>query len=209
MNNKTIAGVAVAVIVVVIACCAVYYFSNDDGPSGQDDVPSEPGQVPGGDDTPDDVRVLVAYFSKTGTTERYAEEIQGLTGADIVRIETTVPYPEDYTQTTEVALDELNSDARPEMSTFVVDMDQYDIVLIGYPVWWHAPPMAVLSFLEDYDLGGKTVVTFCTSASSPISETTGYIEGSIGDADLIEGIRMTPSTDIGQWLESVGVPLSA
>lgn len=207
MNNKTIAGVIAVIVVVAIACCAVYYTSNDDGPSGADEPPSVPGDVPGDDGASDDVRVLIAYFSKTGTTERYAEEIQAATGADMVRIETAVPYPDDYTTTTEVALAELNSNSRPELTTLVEDMDQYDVIIIGYPVWWHAPPMAVLSFLEDYDLSGKTVITFCTSASSPISETTGYIEGSVGDATLIEGIRMTPSADLEQWLDSVGVPV--
>lgn len=216
MDNRIIAGAVAVIVVIVVVACAAYYITDDDGDGGQPEVPQGPEDVPGGDvpgDDPgqadEDVRVLIAYFSRTGTTEGYAEDLQALTGADIVRIETVDQYPDDYTATTEIAQDELNSDARPEISTVVEDMDQYDIILVGYPIWWGAPPMAVLTFLEDYDLSGKTVVTFCTSGSSPISGSTPYIEGSVGDAELIEGVRMTSSVDLGSWLESVGVPLAA
>ncbi len=200
MNSKILAG-AVIVVILAAACIAYVVQSDDNEEAPAPEVPTIPDQPD--TEEPDDLRILVAYFSRTGTTERYAQTIQSLTGADIVEIETVVPYPSDYATTTDVARDELNANARPELSTVVDDMDQYDVIFVGYPIWWHAPPMAVLSFLEDYDLGGKTIVTFCTSASSPMSETTGYFEGSIGDAEFIEGIRITSSTDVGSWVESI------
>lgn len=103
-------------------------------------------------------KALIAYFSKTGTTQRAAEEIQKLTGADMFRIEPVQAYPEEYQRTTEIARDELNQNARTQVKGKVDDMAQYDTIFVGYPIWWMEPPMPVLTFLESYDLNGKTVI---------------------------------------------------
>lgn len=94
-----------------------------------------------------------------------------------MEIEPTNPYPTDYTSTTTIAQEELNNDARPAINTEVDNMDRYETIIIGFPIWYGAPPMVILTFLEDYNLSGKTIVTFCTSGSSPISGSTSYIEG--------------------------------
>ena len=106
-------------------------------------------------------KALIAYFSKTGTTQRAAEEIQKLTGADMFRIEPVQAYPEEYQRTTEIARDELNQNARTQVKGKVDDMAQYDTIFVGYPIWWMEPPMPVLTFLESYDLNGKTVIPMC------------------------------------------------
>ena len=211
MNAKTAVCVVVAVIAIAAVAYAAYTLGSGDN-APEDDTPSPdvtptptptPSPTPSGGD--DDTKILVAYFSRTNTTERYAQQIASITGADTVRIQTVNPYPDDYTATTEVARDELNDDARPEISTVVDDMSDYDVIFIGYPIWWGAPPMAVLTFLEDYDLSGKTVVTFCTSASSSIAGSTGYIRGSADGAEVIEGLRMTSSTDVAGWISGLGL----
>jgi flavodoxin len=86
--------------------------------------------------------------------------IQKKTGGDLFHIETVTAYPKDYTETTEVAKDELRSKARPKLTGRVENMGAYDFIFPGYPNWWGTSPMAVFTFLESYDLSGKTIVPF-------------------------------------------------
>lgn len=208
MNVKHVTVACVLLIAVTAIGVGVVLTNGGDndvttGPSVPEtpDVPDTP-DVP---TSPSDGRVLVVYFSKTGTTEAQAQRIADLTGGDILEIVPTVPYPGDYSATTEIAQDELRNDVRPAIDTKVEDMGQYDTIVVGYPIWWNAPPMAVLTFLEDYDLTGKTVVTFCTSGGSLISNSTSYIEGSAEGATVIEGQRITQSTDVRSWLDGLGL----
>lgn len=206
MNGKHIATACVILIAVVAIGTGAFLNSNMDRNSPS--VPSEP-DVPDTPDvpiTPSEGDILVAYFSKTGTTEARAQRIADITGGDLVEIEPTTPYPTDYTSTTTIAREELNSDARPAINTEVDDVDRYEtIIIIGFPIWYGAPPMAILTFLEDYDLSGKTIVTFCTSGSSPISGSTSYIEGSAPGAEVIQGQRLTSDTDVESWLSGLGL----
>ena len=122
--------------------------------------PEEPGDNP---DTPSgNSKILVAYFSWGGTTQRMAEEIVRQTGADIFRIEPVVPYPTEYTPCTEVAREEKDNNARPAIAGEVENWSDYDTVFIGCPVWWWTTPMIICTFAESYDFEGKTVVPFCT-----------------------------------------------
>ena len=91
-------------------------------------------------------KILVAYFSWGGTTQRMAQEIVRQTGADIFRIEPVVPYPTEYTPCTEVALEEKNNDARPAIKNKVENWADYDTVFIGCPVWWWTTPMIICTF---------------------------------------------------------------
>lgn len=110
-------------------------------PENPDD-PDQPGDNP---DTPDsDSKILVAYFSWGGTTQRMAQEIVRQTGADLFRIEPVVPYPTEYTPCTEVALEEKNNDARPAIAATVENWEDYDTVFIGCPVWWWTTPMIIV-----------------------------------------------------------------
>ena len=103
-------------------------------------------------------KVLVAYFSWSGNTRNLAHQIQGLTGGDLFEIETVKAYPEKYRSCTEYAKKEKEADARPALKSKVKDMDAYDVVYVGFPNWWGTAPMAIWSFLEGYDLTGKTVI---------------------------------------------------
>ncbi len=96
-------------------------------------------------------KVLIAYFSWSGTTQRMANQIQEITGGDLFRIEPENPYPEDYTPCTEVALEEKNNNARPAIKDKVENWADYDIVFIGCPVWWWTTPMIIHTFCESYD----------------------------------------------------------
>ena len=107
-------------------------------------------------------KVLVAYFSRSGNTKAIASHIKELTGGDLFEIQTAKPYPADYHTCTEVAKKEKNDNARPELKEKVKNMEEYDIIFIGFPNWWGTMPMPILTFLESYKLEGKIVIPFCT-----------------------------------------------
>ena len=151
-------------------------------------------------------KVLVAYFSHTGNTEKVAQLIQSKTGADLFKIETATPYPTVYRETTELAKQEKSANARPALKNTVSDMAQYDVVFVGYPIWWYTAPMAVATFADSYDFTGKTVITFCTSGGSPISDSTPDMQAWFKGANVVEGIRAYPSdaASTERWLGRLG-----
>lgn len=114
-----------------------------------------------------DTGTLVVYFSWSGAgnTEKMANVIKERTGADILRIEPAKAYPTDYDECGEVAKVERDEDARPELANLPKDLDGYDTVFIGYPIWWHTAPMIIGTFLESFDFTEKDVYPFAQSAS--------------------------------------------
>lgn len=185
----------------------------DGGEDGTPENPDEPEnpEEPGDDpDTPSgDSKILVAYFSWGGTTQRMAQEIVRQTGANIFRIEPVVPYPTDYTECTEVAQEEKNNNTRPAIADEVENWEQYDTVFIGCPVWWWTTPMIICTFAESYYFEGKTVVPFCTYASTYRDETLARIVELTPDADHLTGEGLTSGRineqNISSWLKEIGV----
>lgn len=179
----------------------------DDGGEDTPDNPEQPGDNP---DTPgSNGKILVAYFSWGGTTQRMAQEIASQTGADLFRIEPTVPYPTDYTACTEVALEERDNDARPAIAGNVENWEQYDVIFLGSPVWWHTAPMIIATFAESYDFKGKTVVPFCTYAATYRDETLARIVELTPDAEHLTGEGLTSGRineqNISSWLKEIGL----
>ena len=154
-------------------------------------------------------KILVAYFSWGGNTQYLAENIADQTGADLFRIETITPYPTDYNQCTQVAREELDNNVHPELNATVEDIDQYDIIFVGCPVWWHTAPMAICSFLEDsgYDLSDKIIVPFCTYASTYREETLARIVELTPSSRHLQGFGTTGRNVSGveNWLRSIHV----
>ena len=182
----------------------------DDGEDGTPDEPENP-EEPG--DNPEipsgDSKILVAYFSWGGTTQRMAEEIVRQTGADIFRIEPVVPYPTEYTPCTEVAREEKDNNARPAIADEVENWSDYNTVFIGCPVWWWTTPMIICTFAESYDFEGKTVVPFCTYASTYRDETLARIVELTPDAEHLTGEGLTSGRineqNISSWLNEIGI----
>lgn len=149
-------------------------------------------------------KVLVAYFSWGGTTRRMAQAIESVTGGDIFEIEPVNPYPTAYTPCTEVALEEKNNNARPEIKNRVENWADYDIVFIGCPVWWWTTPMIIHTFAESYDFEGKTVVPFCTYAATYRDETLQAIVDMTPEAEHLEGLGTTGSTSgVEAWVNRI------
>lgn len=151
--------------------------------------------------------ILVVYFSKTNTTQSVALTIQGLTDADLFEVERKEPYPDEYTPTTEIAQEEKNANARPELKTYFPKsvVEQYDTIFVGFPIWWGTAPMPVLTFLNFYDWSGKTIYTFCTAASSGIGGSTEDIRTNAQNATVVEGRRFqrNDAAAIEAWVTSL------
>ena len=154
-------------------------------------------------------KILVAYFSWGGNTQKVAGHIASLTGGTLFRIEPEKPYPTEYTPCTEVAKAEKEADARPAIKNKVEDWDQYDVIFIGSPVWWHTAPMIIATFAESYDFSGKTVVPFCTYSATYRDETLARIAELTPDAAHLTGEGLTSgrinAENVGTWLREIGV----
>ncbi len=137
--------------------------------------------------------ILVAYFSATGVTEAVAERLSQVVGGDLYRIEPQTPYTEadlDWTKKNSRSSVEMNDRAsRPEITGTVEGMEKYDVIFVGFPIWWYVAPTIVNTFLERYDLKGKTVIPFATSGISGMGKTNERLMSSCAGAALKEGKR--------------------
>jgi len=152
----------------------------------------------------DSKKILIAYYSRkgqnyvgnrivnlpVGNTEVAAKMAQELTGGDLFEIQTVKSYPVDYNETTEIATVEKRTNARPELSTHVNNMDQYDTIILGYPNWWGTFPMAVFTFLEEYDFTGKTILPFCTHEGSGLGGSERDIRKLCPNANVLPGLAI-------------------
>ena len=172
-------------------------------------------------------KTLIAYFSlidivpegadasahatpSIGNTESAAMEIQRQVGGDLFAIKTVQTYPVSHREASAIAEEEMRSDARPELSTHLDNMDEYDIVYIGYPIWWYIEPMAIRTFLEEYDFTGKTIIPFCTTLGAGVDESVENIASLADGATVLDGItlrtgREDHSEDISEWLSDIGM----
>lgn len=121
----------------------------------------------------DDRKILVAYFSATGNTQRLAEQIVNATGADAFRIEAAEPYAANPYDDSDRIQNESYNNLRPEVAVLPDNVEDYDVIFVGSPIWWHNPAMVVCTFLEHYDLSDKIVVPFFTYGA------TTYLQQSI------------------------------
>lgn len=155
-----------------------------------------------------DRKILIVYFSWGGTTQRMAEEIAVQTGGTLFRIKTVTPYPTEYTHCTEVAKKELDEGTRPALKNKVENLDQYDTIFVGCPVWWHTAPMAIVSFLEDaeYNFKDKTIIPFCTYAATYRDETLARIVELTPDSEHLTGYGTTGSVSgVQNWLQQIRI----
>ena len=146
-----------------------------------------------------------------GNAARIARWIQERTGGDLFSIVVTEPYPSDYDECLERAADEKAVNARPELAYHVENMEQYDFVFLGFPNWWYTVPMAVHSFLEEYDFSGKTVIPFVTHGTGGMANTIQDMTASLPDsAAILESIGVSRSEvegakeTVNGWLDELG-----
>ncbi len=155
---------------------------------------------------------LVAYFSASGVTAKVAEALTDATGADIHAILPVTPYTKadlnwmDKTSRSSIEMADLSS--RPAISGIRTDMASYDTIFVGFPIWWYVAPTIINTFLESYDLTGKTIVPFATSGGSKMGKTNEKLLGSCTGAKLLEGRvfkRNVSKAELSAWVDSLGV----
>ncbi|GHV04202.1 flavodoxin [Spirochaetia bacterium] len=135
-------------------------------------------------------KILVAYFSESGNTRVVAQVIESAVGADIFEIKTVQTYPKEYNPLITLAQKEQRENARPALSTRVGNMDSYDVIFVGYPNWWGTMPMALFTFLEQYDFAGKTIIPFCTHNGSRLGSSVNDLKKLIPKAAVLEGLAI-------------------
>ena len=159
-------------------------------------------------------KTLVVYYSATGTTTGVAEKIAKVTDGDLFEIEPKEPYTDDdldWTKDDSRVSKEHDDESLRDVelvSTKVDNWDSYDTVYIGYPIWWGIAAWPVDNFVKDNDFSGKTVIPFCTSASSGIGDSGNLLEKMAGTGDWKEGERFhggASESDISSWIDSLGL----
>jgi flavodoxin len=168
---------------------------------------------------------LIAYFSRpgnnyvggsivnlpVGNTEVVAKIIKEIMGGDLFRIEAVKTYPVDYTEATEVAQQELRANARPKLTGHPENMASYNVIFLGYPNWWGTMPMPVFTFLEEYDLSGKTIVPFCTHEGSSMGRSVTDIKKLCTRSNILDGLAIrggdakNAKNEVSAWLSKIGI----
>jgi flavodoxin len=156
-------------------------------------------------------KILIAYFSWSGNTRIIAGEINRQTGGDLLEIIPAEPYPQDFDKTAERWHRERDADARPPITTIVEDIDAYQTIFVGYPIWSSNLPAVVRTFLDQYDLSGKTVIPFCTHGGSGFGRSLDTLKRLCPGAVVIRGFETygtraaEAGEEISKWLREIGL----
>lgn len=165
-------------------------------------------------ESPEEEReILIAYFSCTGTTKKAAEYASDILGADLYEITPTEAYtPEDLDyndDNSRTSIEQNDDTARPQISSTVENMERYEIIFLGYPIWWGKAPRIINTFMESYDFDGKTVIPFCTSGGSGFGSSGEELQKLCTEnVTWKEGTRfgsdVTRKT-VEEWIEELGL----
>ncbi len=158
-------------------------------------------------------KMLIAYFSWSGNTQGVGEEIQRQTGADLFEIQPIPAYSNDYNTVLMEAQRDQHEQARPAITNSPQSIDEYDVILLGYPNWWASIPMPIATFLESYDFSGKTILPFCSHGGGRFGQSLTAIAKLAPKAVIAPGLSVHYSggsglpNDVRSWLESQGIPI--
>ena len=172
---------------------------------------SESADEPTDEPTETGLKSLVVYFSWSGNTENVAKSIQSQTDSDLFEIVPTTPYSDDYNTVVDLAQEEQRNNVRPAISGNIENIEQYDVVYVGFPNWWSDMPMILYTFFDTYDLSGKTVALFCTSGGSGLSNTVDEVESLEPNATVTQGLHIdsgsssNPDNAVSEWLNDIGL----
>jgi flavodoxin len=156
-------------------------------------------------------KILVAYFSHSSNTRALANQIHKSVGGDSFEIQAVEPYPDDYDACVQQAKEELNSGHKPALQTRVENITSYDVVFIGYPIWWGTIPAPVRTFLSEYDFSGKSIVPFCTHEGTGLGRSVKDIAKLCSRSTLLDGVAIrggevrTAQNRVGEWLTKIKI----
>ncbi|MBR2255532.1 MAG: hypothetical protein IJ856_07000 [Candidatus Methanomethylophilaceae archaeon] len=198
MNLVVVAGIAV-VIIGLVAAFAIAGNGGDKSDSTTDEQSPSFGSA------------AVVYFSESGNTEGIARKIADVTGGELIRIVPTVEYTSadlDYGNSgCRSKVEDLDSSARPGISNDM-DLGKYNVVFLGYPIWYGDSPKIMWTFVETHDLSGKTIVPFCTSGSSGVGSSDDHLKALTDKGTWLDGKRFPASAsqkDVESWVNGLGV----
>jgi flavodoxin len=166
-------------------------------------------------ENPDLVNVDVytgASLIAPGDTARLAQMIHEFTGGETFSIQTVVLYPNEYGRCVSIAADEKAQNIRPELKTHIDNMEDYDIIYLGYPIWWYTVPMGVFTFMEEYDLSGKTIVPYCSHGGGGLLSSVRDITAALPDSTILAPFSVyqhfnykNTKEDVESWLKKIGM----
>ena len=160
-------------------------------------------------DTESSGKTLVVYFSATGTTKGVAEQIASIANADIYEITAAQPYSSDDLNWNDsgsrTTIEQNDKTVRPVIGSEQANLDGYDTIFIGYPIWWGEEPRIMDTFVESYDFTGKTMIPFCTSGGSGIGASGDNLKANAGTGNWLEGERLSSSSDIEGWIKGLNL----
>ena len=167
------------------------------------------GQAQQSSETESDKKILTIYFSWSGNTDAFANYIHNSAGGDIVRINPVKAYPETYDEVVDLAKEEKNDDARPQFKDLGVNPEEYDVIFVGYPIWWYTLPMIMYTFFDTYDFSGKTLIPFNTHEGSGDGGTYDTIKEFEPKATVLEGLAIRggsidgAESEVKEWLSGL------
>lgn len=154
--------------------------------------------------------VLVTYFSATGTTKRVAEQLAAVSGAHILEITPAEPYTAAdlnwNDKTSRSTLEMRDESSRPAIVKHMESIEAYDVVFVGFPVWWYREPSIIDTFLESYDFAGKTIVPFCTSGGSGLGQAPQHMQSVVKQGTVVNGKRFnwnTSDAELENWVATI------
>ncbi len=155
-----------------------------------------------------DTKVLVAYFSATGTTAGVAEKLATATGGDLFEIKPEQPYTDAdlnwRNEQSRSSVEMADKSSRPAIANRLEDMSKYDVIFVGFPIWWGREPSIVDTFMESYDFAGKTVIPFATSGTSDIGDSGNIMHSLAPKAKVLSGKRFSHSVseaELKKWAD--------
>ncbi len=161
-------------------------------------------------DTSNSSKILVAYFSCTNHTENVAQKIADVTGGTLYEIIPAEPYTDadlNYNDNSSRSSEEQNDDlARPAISNMVINMESYEFIYLGYPIWWGKAPKIIYTFLESYDFSNKIIAPFCTSGGSGINQSVENLKRLYSGATWLNGNRFSSSVsqeEVENWIKEL------
>lgn len=154
-------------------------------------------------------KILVAYFSASGVTKAVAERLAKAADADIFEIKPAVAYTRadlDWTnKKSRSSVEMSDKNSRPEIAELLSNMEDYDIVFVGFPIWWYVAPTIINTFIESYDFSGKTVIPFATSGGSSMGKTVEVLKSICPSANWKNGkvLNRVSDSELKKWLDSI------
>lgn len=191
MNRKSFFLALSLVLMTTLTCCA-----------------SEP-ETPASDTSLDSNKTLLVFFSWSNNTKTVADQIHGMLGCDMVQVETVEPYPTSYEELRPIAYEELENGAR-ELKTVVENMDEYDTLIVGTPIWGGHMTPAMQLFLKSYDLSGKTIALYTTHQGSGLGQSMNDLRSICPNSTITEGLAIqgasasSSRSTIESWVRRIG-----